>query len=92
MWFHSYRTKEVLRLKGQIGPVRIVNSACTFRVSDPGWLEGKDIRTDKALEPLGCLGDVGWYCVSATLFALDFQMPRSVLCTSHILNSQGVPL
>ena len=40
-----------------------------------------DIRVQKGLDGLGCLGDMGWYCVRASLWAYDFEKPVSV--TAH---------
>lgn len=32
----------------------------------------------KGLDGLGCLGDMGWYCVRAALWAYNFEKPVSV--------------
>lgn len=37
-----------------------------------------DIRVKKGLDGLGCLGDMGWYCVRASLWAYGFERPVSV--------------
>lgn len=37
-----------------------------------------DIRVKKGLDSLGCLGDMGWYCVRASLWAYNFEKPVSV--------------
>ena len=39
------------------------------------FLEG-DIRVDKSLDGLGCLGDLGWYCIRMSLWAYDFTLPN----------------
>lgn len=52
-----------------------------------------DIRVKKGLDGLGCLGDMGWYCVRASLWAYNFEKPVSVsahagalfLCASYSL-------
>lgn len=51
----------------------------------------KNIRANAQLEPLGCLGDLGWYCVRFTLWAMNWQMPSRI--TGQILSSfdNGVP-
>ena len=38
-------------------------------------MEG-DIRVDKSLDGLGCLGDLGWYCIRMSLWAYDFTLPN----------------
>jgi hypothetical protein len=37
-----------------------------------------NIRVSKDLDGLGCLGDLGWYCIRAALWAYDYELPRSV--------------
>ena len=37
-----------------------------------------DVRTRKELDGLGCVGDVGWYCLSATLWAFNHDPPSMV--------------
>ena len=41
-----------------------------------------------ALEPAGCLGDLGWYCIRFALWTMNWQLPRTV--TGRIL-SQSEP-
>jgi hypothetical protein len=37
--------------------------------------------TQKALEPLGCLADLGWYTVRISLWAFNFELPSHVRAT-----------
>jgi predicted dehydrogenase len=46
-----------------------------------------NIRGNASLEPLGCLGDLGWYCIRITLWAMNWQLPREV--TGQILSQAG---
>ncbi len=46
-------------------------------VGDAEFL-ANDIRVKKGLDGLGCLGDMGWYCVRAALWAYGFEKPVSV--------------
>ena len=39
------------------------------------------------LEPAGCLGDLGWYTIRFSLWAMQFAMPKSV--TGRILTGAG---
>lgn len=41
-----------------------------------GWTS--DIRGQPHLDGLGCLGDIGWYCIRLILWAYDFEMPHTV--------------
>jgi predicted dehydrogenase len=35
-----------------------------------------NIRVNGLMEPLGCLGDLGWYNIRLTLWAMNYRMPR----------------
>jgi predicted dehydrogenase len=90
MWSHHRRT-EVLRqrlfLEKFIGDVRSVSS--TFNVVIPG---PNNIRFDPHLEPFGALGDLGWYCIRASLFAMREDLPESVWGTAHRNPTSGAIL
>ncbi len=59
-----------------IGQVKRISSAFTFRAGEE--FTEKDIRAKADLEPSGCVGDLGWYCLRASLWAMDWEMPMSV--------------
>jgi hypothetical protein len=62
MWVHSPRAahmRAALR-SGALGVLRDVASTFTFN-APPEF--GSNVRMDPAADPLGCLGDMGWYCV-----------------------------
>ena len=62
MFSHHDRMKGVsacLADKNTFGVPRTVTSAFTF-AGDAAFYGG-NIRTSKDTEPLGCLGDLGWY-------------------------------
>lgn len=89
MWYHSARTKhieEVLDRK-ELGTVRSVSAAFTFAAPDDAWLNGGNGRTDKSREPMGCLGDQGWYPLSAILWAFRWELPLRVMATSTTKNT-----
>ena len=46
----------------------------------------QNIRTSSALEPLGCLGDLGWYNIRFFLWVMGTQLPEGV--TGRILAQQ----
>ena len=83
------RLREVLDDTSRIGPIRRVTSAFSF----PGDREfhASNIRVQPTLEPSGCLGDLGWYCLRFTLWGMRWQLPRRV--TGRILanGDGGVP-
>ncbi len=43
-----------------------------------------NIRVDGALEPAGCLGDLGWYNIRFALWTMNWQLPHTV--TGRILS------
>jgi predicted dehydrogenase len=70
------RLREVLEDEGKVGEVRRISSAFSFRGGE-GFAEA-NIRARVALEPAGCLGDLGWYCIRATLWVMKWELPRRV--------------
>ena len=49
-----------------------------FSFSGDTSFQKSNIRTDSVLEPHGCLGDLGWYCIRFTLWAAGRRMPTHV--------------
>ncbi|KAH9295381.1 hypothetical protein KI387_038969, partial [Taxus chinensis] len=71
------------------GGLNLVQSTLTFAGSSEFF--ETDIRVKPDLDAYGALGDLGWYCIGAILWANDYQMPQGV--TAHpepILNEAGV--
>lgn len=86
---------ELLHTHQALGELRRVDSAFTFAGGDD--FTARNIRAQAALEPHGCLGDLGWYCLRLSLWAMNWQMPvraRGVIHTSHGGASvhDGVPM
>lgn len=71
------RVREILDDGKSVGPVRRITSAFSFLGT--GKFSESNIRVDGKLEPTGCLGDLGWYCIRITLWALKWQMPHTVI-------------
>jgi len=90
MFMHSRRLaalRQVLDGDDGIGAVRRIVAQFSF-AAPSGWVES-NIRTDSRLEPLGCLGDLGWYCLRLALWVMQWQLPRSV--TGRLLREQARP-
>ena len=90
MFMHSprlARVREILDDDRSIGPIRRIASAFSFYPGEAFFRT--NIRADAALEPAGSLGDLGWYCLRFSLWALNWQLPESVV--GKIL-SQSEPL
>jgi predicted dehydrogenase len=84
MFMHSARLgrmREVLDDPATIGSIRRITSAFTFRA--PQEFFTSNIRAQPALEPQGCLGDLGWYCIRFSLWAMRWQLPSQVTGRIH---------
>ncbi len=92
MFMHGRRLEALrheLDAGGSLGEVRRISTQFSF----PGSKEffNENIRMDAALEPLGCLGDLGWYNVRLILWIMNYAMP-SELRSSIIREDKGVPV
>jgi predicted dehydrogenase len=88
MFMHSDRLATlggVLRDGQTVGQVKRIATQFSFRAPD-AFLHD-NIRTHSALEPLGALGDLGWYNLRVALWVMDEVMPTSV--SGRILSEMG---
>ena len=79
MFTHSrrfQRLREVLDDGQSIGQLRRITSAFSFYGAKEFF--ASNIRAQSELEPLGCLGDLGWYCIRLALWVMNWQMPVQV--------------
>jgi len=86
MWMHSRRLeplRAVLDDPATIGEIRRIVSQFTFDAPD-GFADS-NIRMDAELEPLGCLGDLGWYTIGIILWVMHHRLPSRV--TGRMLRS-----
>jgi len=68
-----------------------IQTAFSF-AADNDFLEN-DIRVKPDLDALGALGDAGWYCIRASLWATDYQLPKFVTALRNpVKNKAGVIL
>jgi predicted dehydrogenase len=85
MFTHSRRLgriREVLDDGQTIGPTRRATSAFSFCADEEFF--ASNIRTRSDLEPHGCLGDLGWYCIQFALWAMKWKLPQRV--TGQVLS------
>lgn len=88
MFMHSPRLEKVregLDDAKSVGRIRRISSAFSFYPGEE-FFQG-NIRTDAALEPAGCLGDLGWYSIRFALWTLNWQLPKKV--TGKILSQSS---
>jgi predicted dehydrogenase len=96
MFLHSRRLtllRQVLDDGVSVGAVRRIVSQFSFRAGDDFLT--RNIRASSELEPLGCLGDLGWYNLRFALWVLDGRLPERVsgrTLAEHVGGRAPVPL
>ena len=90
MYMHHERLNSMGRYLSDnaLGDIRRITSGFSF--ASP--LEWSNIRTQAALEPAGCVGDLGWYTIRWALWALNWEMPTHASAVAHKSTAEGVPL
>jgi predicted dehydrogenase len=79
MFMHGPRMPKIRQVldDGQsVGAIRRISSSFSFLGGED--FSRRNIRANGALEPAGCLGDLGWYSIRFALWTLNWQMPKSV--------------
>ena len=79
MFMHSKRLsrmREVLDDGTSVGAIRRISSQFSFAA--PQEFLRSNIRVSGQLEPLGALGDLGWYNIRLSLWAMHYQLPEAV--------------
>ncbi len=79
------RMREVLDDGASVGAIRRMMSVFSFATEESFF--DANIRVNGELEPAGCLGDLGWYCIRFGLWAMKWRMPIEV--TGRILSARG---
>jgi predicted dehydrogenase len=79
MFMHSRRLERMRKALDDgktVGRIHRITSAFTFRAPDEFFTS--NIRARGDLEPYGCLGDLGWYCIRFALWNTNWQLPQRV--------------
>jgi predicted dehydrogenase len=79
MFMHSARLprmRAVLDDGVTVGEIKRITSSFNF-CAPPEFFDD-NIRARGELEPFGCLGDLGWYCIRFALWAMNWQLPQRV--------------
>ncbi len=96
MFMHGQRLKRLREVVDHdVGQIRHI--ATQFSFLGDAEFERTNIRAHGKLEPLGCLGDLGWYCLRFTLWAMNYATPIHVTGRIHAetqqtADSPSVPL
>ncbi|MDZ4286728.1 MAG: Gfo/Idh/MocA family oxidoreductase [Prosthecobacter sp.] len=87
MFMHGRRLKRMREVvDGDVGNVRHIASQFSFMGGEE--FQRSNIRAHGALEPLGCLGDLGWYCLRFSLWAMNYALPVQVTGRIHAETQQ----
>ncbi len=82
MFLHGRRLNSLRDVLDQeIGAIRHI--ASQFSVMSDEDFQRTNIRAHGTLEPLGCLGDLGWYCLRFSLWAMQEATPVRVTGRIH---------
>jgi len=96
MFMHNGRTaamRKVLDDPEFFGTLKHVSSSFSVPLAATMPELFKDnIRMKKATEPLGALGDLGWYNVYFILWAFGYENPEAVSCHFIEKTDEGVPV
>jgi predicted dehydrogenase len=94
MFMHSTRLERMraaMESESGVGAIKRITSAFSF-CAPPDFFSG-NIRAHGKLEPDGCLGDLGWYCIRWALWVMKERMPRRVSgCILNATRAEGSPL
>lgn len=96
MFMHGRRLQRLREVVDrEVGKVRNIATQFSFMSDDE--FQRSNIRAHGKLEPLGCLGDLGWYCLRFTLWAMNYATPVQVTGRIHAetqptAESPAVPL
>ncbi|CAB9515116.1 Uncharacterized oxidoreductase At4g09670 [Seminavis robusta] len=93
MFVHHPRTSKFVQDcqdTSQIGTITRIEAGFSF-CGDDDFHRG-NIRVKKDGDPLGCVGDLGWYVIRMALLVTDMASVASVQVTDYQLNDEGVPI
>lgn len=94
MFMHNQRLRKIMAELHDPGkffgePLRIT-SGFSFKAPDD-FLQA-NIRVKPDADPLGCLGDLGWYCIRFALCCYGYRWPTTARCVNVACNDADVPL
>jgi len=92
MFMHSQRlarVRETLDDGVSVGQIKRIVSQFSFPGTEAFFQN--NIRVNAALEPAGCLGDLGWYNIRIALWAVNWRLPREVSARTLAQTDSRVP-
>ena len=94
MFPHHNRTKQVKEVMDSpdFGSIVRVNISFHYMADKMSQAWKNNIRSKADLEPLGVLGNLGWYCIHMSLWVFNWEIPKKVYCFCNEQSEEGVPL
>eukprot|EP00419_Tripos_fusus_P010708 CAMPEP_0172667604 /NCGR_PEP_ID=MMETSP1074-20121228/8538_1 /TAXON_ID=2916 /ORGANISM="Ceratium fusus, Strain PA161109" /LENGTH=356 /DNA_ID=CAMNT_0013484137 /DNA_START=44 /DNA_END=1114 /DNA_ORIENTATION=+ len=94
MMMHHSRLKELKQVlqAPEFGRVKHVVSCFSIPFGNDEEWAAANIRLNASLEPMGTLGDLGWYNIRISQWAFDYEPPLQVSCHYIETTAEGVPL
>jgi len=92
MFMHSPRLPKIRAAldDGQsLGQLQRLSSIFSFHLGEDFFRS--NIRVNAALEPAGCLGDLGWYSIRFFLWTLNWQLPHTATAKILAQSASGAP-
>jgi len=95
MFAHHGRMQLILEKckQNELGKIQRIDSCFSF-LGDESFFDN-NIRCHKDMDPLGAIGDLGWYCVRFAVMVfgqVDNAAPTRVKVVDYTCNDQGVPM
>ena len=93
MFMHSQRlarVREALDDGTSVGQIKRIVAQFSFGGHEEFFRT--NIRANAALEPAGCLGDLGWYCIRFALWTMNWRLPCEVSARMLAQTDAGVPV
>lgn len=95
MFMHNGRTaamRKVMDDTENFGSIKHVSSSFTIPLALYPEFAANNIRMKRDAEPLGALGDLGWYNAYFILWAFGYERPEAVSCHFTEKTAEGVPI
>ena len=89
MFMHHPRLENIKQLLSSRSRPRYTKSEWSFK-ADETFMKS-DIRIKATGDPLGCLGDLGWYNIRWNLFTANYSLPSKVEGRIIASSDEGVP-
>lgn len=93
MFMHSDRLPALRRVLDDgeaVGDIRRIAAQFSF-LAPEDFMAGGNIRVQPEMEPLGCLGDLGWYTIRFALWTMNYETPKTVTGRMIQQTAAGVP-